>query len=136
MAFSTLLTLFLLPIVTTWIFEREHTPKPLRFRRPLALAGIIALLAGAWRFRDTAREFLPEIIELGIVLIPVIILWIVRKRAGTPVNYQDTRSVRAYRSALAFTIRHRYAFTAAGLLTLIPGRGCWPASKRLSSGDR
>ena len=28
--------------------------------------------------------------------------------------------VHSYRSALAFTIRHRYAFTGAGLLTLIP----------------
>jgi copper/silver efflux system protein len=121
MGFSTLLTLFLLPIVTTWIFEREHAPKPLRFRRPLALAGILVLLAGAWRFRDTAREFLPEIIELGIVLIPVIILWIVRKRSGTPVDYQDTWLVRSYRSTLSFVIRHRYAFTTAGLLTLIPG---------------
>jgi Cu(I)/Ag(I) efflux system membrane protein CusA/SilA len=45
----------------------------------------------------------------------------VRKRAGTIHNYQDSRLVHAYRGALAFTIRHRYAFTAAGLLTLIPG---------------
>jgi Cu(I)/Ag(I) efflux system membrane protein CusA/SilA len=46
MAFSTLLTLFLLPIVTTWIFEREEAPRPLRFRRPLAVVGIAVLLAG------------------------------------------------------------------------------------------
>jgi Cu(I)/Ag(I) efflux system membrane protein CusA/SilA len=66
-------------------------------------------------------EFLPEIIELSIVLIPVIILWIIRKRSGATRNYQDSRLVHAYRSALEFTIRHRYAFTGLGLLTLIPG---------------
>src|SRR6185436_300294 len=72
MAFSTLLTLFLLPIVTVWIFEREEAPKPMPFRRVFALVGIVGLLAAARWFRDTAREFLPEILELGIVLIPVI----------------------------------------------------------------
>ena len=121
MGFSTLLTLFLLPIVTTWIFEREHTPKPLRFRWAFAFAGLVALTAVVWRFRTTAEEFLPEIIELGIILIPVIILWIIRKRSGAPADFQETRPVRAYRSALVFTIRHRYVFTALGLLTLIPG---------------
>jgi Cu(I)/Ag(I) efflux system membrane protein CusA/SilA len=121
MAFSTIFTLFLLPIVTVWIFERQEAPKPLRHGRAITVAGIVLLLTGAWRFRDTVREFLPEIIELGVFLIPVVLLWIVRKRAGTTHNYQDSRLVHAYRAALAFTIRHRYAFTAAGLLTLIPG---------------
>ncbi len=121
MGFSTLFTLFLLPIVTVWIFERDVKPRPFRYRRPLALAGIVLLIYGVWRFRDTAREFLPEIIELGIVLIPVVILWIVRKRSGVPHDYQDSKPVRIYREALTFTIRHRYAFTTAGLLTLIPG---------------
>ncbi|HET9131628.1 MAG TPA: efflux RND transporter permease subunit, partial [Terriglobia bacterium] len=121
MAFSTVFTLFLLPIVTVWIFERQETPKPLRYGRAITIAGGVLLLAGAWRFRDTVREFVPEIIELGVFLIPVVLLWLVRKRSGTVHNYQDNKLVRAYRSALAFAIRHRYAFTAAGLLTLIPG---------------
>src|SRR6185436_18632008 len=69
MGFSTLLTLFLLPIVTVWIFERNVAPKPLPFRRVFAWLGIAALLASGWYFRDTAREFLPEILELAIVLI-------------------------------------------------------------------
>ncbi len=90
MAFSTIFTLFLLPIVTVWIFERQEAPKPLRYGRAITVAGIVLLLAGAWRFRDTVREFLPEIIELGVFLIPVVLLWIVRKRAGTTHNYQDS----------------------------------------------
>jgi len=121
MAFSTLFTLFLLPIVTVWIFERQEAPKPLRYRSAITGVAALLLLAGAWRFRTTISEFLPEIIELGIVLVPVVILWIVRKRRGTTHSYQDSRMVHSYRAALAFTIRHRYAFTAAGLLTLIPG---------------
>lgn len=120
MGFSTLFTLFLLPIVTVWIFEREHTPKGSPLRRPLLLAGLAGLLYGAWHFRETVQEFLPEFIELGIILIPVVILWVVRKRAG-PHDYYDSKSVRAYRAALGFTIRHRYLFTGLGLLTLIPG---------------
>src|SRR6185295_1033041 len=121
MAFSTLFTLFLLPIVTVWIFERENAPKPMRYWRPIAFGGLVLLLAGAWRFRVTVREFLPEIVELGIILIPVIILWIVRKRAGTAHNYQDSNPIRAYRSLLTAAIQHRYAFCATGLLLLIPG---------------
>jgi len=121
MAFSTLFTLFLLPIVTVWIFEKQEAPRPLRHRNAITVAGVMLLLAGAWHFRDTIREFIPEIIELGVILIPVVILWIVRKRSGTIHNYQDSRMVHAYRAALGFTIRHRYVFTAAGLLTLIPG---------------
>ena len=121
MACSTIFTLFLLPIVTVWIFERQEAPKPLRYGRAITLVGIVLLLAGAWRFRDTFREFLPELIELAVFLIPVVILWIVRRRSGTTHNYQDSRIVHIYRTALAFAIRHRYAFTTAGILTLIPG---------------
>jgi copper/silver efflux system protein len=121
MAFSTVFTLFLLPIVTVWIFERQEDPKPFRYRRAVTVTGILLLLAGAWRFRETVLEFIPEIIELGVVLVPVVILWIVRKRTGRTRNYQDSSLVHAYRASLAFTIRHRYAFTAAGLVTLIPG---------------
>jgi Cu(I)/Ag(I) efflux system membrane protein CusA/SilA len=120
MGFSTLFTLFLLPIVTVWIFEREHTSKASHLRRPLLLVGVAAMIYAAWYFRETVREFLPEFIELGIILIPVIILWTLRKRAG-PHDYQDSKPVRAYRAALGFTIRHRYVFTGLGLLTLIPG---------------
>ncbi|HEX4999749.1 MAG TPA: efflux RND transporter permease subunit [Terriglobia bacterium] len=121
MGFSTLLTLFLLPILTVWIFERDHPSRSVPFRRALSFAGIAALLGAGWWFRDTAREFAPELIELGIILIPVTILWMARKRSGASHNYQDSSLMRAYRAALAFTIRRRYVFTTAGLLALIPG---------------
>ena len=121
MAFSTVFTLFLLPIVTVWIFEHQEDPKPFRYRRAIVVAAAALLLAGAWRFRATVSEFVPEMIELGIVLIPVGILWFLRKRRRITHSYQDSRMVHSYRAALAYTIRHRYVFTAAGLLTLIPG---------------
>ena len=35
-------------------------------------------------------------------------------------NFQESAAVRAYRSALRAVIRYRYAFTAAGMLVLIP----------------
>src|SRR5215467_8982829 len=80
MAFSTLLTLFLLPIIVVWIFDR-HTPQsPPGLQRALsyryaAAAGVIGLLiAAAALFRGVAREFLPEITELFVVLIPILIV--------------------------------------------------------------
>ena len=126
MAFSTLLTLFLLPIIVVWIFDR-HTPHSSRgLQRALsyryaAAAGVIGLLiAAAALFRGVAREFLPEITELFVVLIPILIVWIFRRQGTVPQNYQDSKPVRMYRSALNGVIRHRYAFTALGMLTLIP----------------
>ena len=136
MAFSTLLTLFLLPIIVVWIFERETPPageerpsrtrwrlavqKVLSYRYALAAGTIGLLIATATMFRDFAQEYLPEITELTIILIPVLIIWAFRRQRTSPQNYQDSRSVRLYRSALKAVIRHRYAFSAAGMLTLIP----------------
>jgi Cu(I)/Ag(I) efflux system membrane protein CusA/SilA len=121
MGFSTLLTLCLLPVLAVWIFERKDTVNPLRYRRVLAVAGVVAAAGGVWWFRDAAREFLPEILELGIFLIPVFVLRLFRRRQTTPHLVQETAPARLYRSLLAWTIRHRYACTTLGLLTLIPG---------------
>jgi Cu(I)/Ag(I) efflux system membrane protein CusA/SilA len=93
MAFSTVFTLFLLPIVTVWIFERRTLQNRFAIGERLPLSLPPMLLLAAWRFRTTVAEFLPEIIELGIVLIPVFILWIVRKRRRTTHSYQDSRMV-------------------------------------------
>lgn len=57
---------------------------------------------------------------LTLFFLPVIVLWIFRKESAVPRNFQEHIAVRKYRSALRTVIRHRYAFTAAGLATLIP----------------
>src|SRR6266849_241748 len=57
---------------------------------------------------------------LTIFLLPVIVVWIFKRQTTGPRNFQESKPVRMYRSALHTVIRHRYAFTGVGLLVLIP----------------
>jgi Cu(I)/Ag(I) efflux system membrane protein CusA/SilA len=57
---------------------------------------------------------------LTIFLLPVIVLWIFKRETSAPRDFREGRAVRTYRGALAYVIRYRYAFTAAGLVVLIP----------------
>jgi copper/silver efflux system protein len=128
MAFSTLLTLFLLPIIVVWIFDREKSSPGMVYNRArrtrvryAVTVGIIAgLVLAAAVFRNVTAEFLPEFVVLSVVLIPILIFRIFRRPTGEFQNYQDSRPVRIYRSMLSHVIRHRYAFTSLGMLVLIP----------------
>jgi Cu(I)/Ag(I) efflux system membrane protein CusA/SilA len=57
---------------------------------------------------------------LTIFLLPVIVLWIFKRDTVARRNFQESRPVRTYRSALRTVIQYRYVFTAAGMLVLIP----------------
>ena len=57
---------------------------------------------------------------LTIFLLPVIVVWIFKHQTTGARNFQESKPVRMYRSALHTVIRYRYAFTGAGLLFLIP----------------
>jgi Cu(I)/Ag(I) efflux system membrane protein CusA/SilA len=57
---------------------------------------------------------------LTIFLLPAIVVWIFNPQTTRPRNIRESKPVQMYRSALRTVIRHRYAFTAAGILTLIP----------------
>jgi len=57
---------------------------------------------------------------LTIFLLPVIVVWIFKRETIARRNFQESRAVRVYRSALKVVIRYRYAFTTAGMLVLIP----------------
>jgi copper/silver efflux system protein len=57
---------------------------------------------------------------LTIFLLPPIVMWIFKRETLARRNFQESRAVRAYRSALTTVIKYRYAFTAAGLAALIP----------------
>src|SRR4030095_11826673 len=128
MAFSTLLTLFLLPIIVVWIFDREKSSPGMVYNRVrrtrvkyAVTVGIIAgLVLAAAVFRNVTAEFLPEFVVLSVVLIPILILRLLRRPTGEFQNYQDSRPVRIYRSMLSHVIRHRYVFTSVGMLVLIP----------------
>ena len=57
---------------------------------------------------------------LTLFLLPLIVLWIFKRDTIVRRNFQESAAVRAYRSVLRPVIRYRYAFTAAGMLALIP----------------
>ncbi len=57
---------------------------------------------------------------LTIFLLPLIVLWIFKRESMARRDFQESAAVGAYRSALRAVIRYRYAFTAAGMLVLIP----------------
>jgi Cu(I)/Ag(I) efflux system membrane protein CusA/SilA len=57
---------------------------------------------------------------LTIFLLPLIVVWIFRREGIAKRSALEHRMVPAYRAALRTVIRYRYAFTAAGLLVLIP----------------
>ena len=115
MAFSTLLTLFLLPAIAVWIFERESTSvharemqsrcrkksRRGRLARILAALAVLLVAAGLWRFAGSAREFLPEIVLLSVFTLIALVYWLYRRRRGDTGTYQDSTAVHAYRSALA-----------------------------------
>jgi copper/silver efflux system protein len=57
---------------------------------------------------------------LTLCLLPVIVVWIFRSDKMIPRDFRESAAVRKYRAVLRTVIAHRYAFTAAGLLTLLP----------------
>src|SRR6185295_4248158 len=57
---------------------------------------------------------------LTLLVLPVIVLWIFKHEAIGRRNFQESLAVRWYRAALVRVIHYRYAFTAAGMLVLIP----------------
>jgi copper/silver efflux system protein len=55
-----------------------------------------------------------------MLLLPVMVLWIFKKGTHLRATFQESLAIRAYRAMLRGAIRYRYAFTAAGMLALIP----------------
>jgi copper/silver efflux system protein len=57
---------------------------------------------------------------LTLMLLPVIVVWIFKGETVARKDFRESRAIRAYRSMLGAVIRYRYAFTAFGMLVLIP----------------
>ncbi|MBI3401276.1 MAG: efflux RND transporter permease subunit [Acidobacteria bacterium] len=57
---------------------------------------------------------------LTMLLLPLIVLWIFKRDTVARTDFRESVAIRAYRSALRGVIRYRYAFTAAGMLVLLP----------------
>jgi Cu(I)/Ag(I) efflux system membrane protein CusA/SilA len=135
MAFSTLLTLLLLPIVISWIFRRhtdgvnsEVSPsrwldvlqKNLRHYR-YAFTALTALLLtlSIILIRRVAGDFREQIEQLAVVASIGVVVWIFQRQRGHSTDFGESRAVAWYRSALRLMIKHRYAFTGAGFVAVI-----------------
>jgi Cu(I)/Ag(I) efflux system membrane protein CusA/SilA len=135
MAFSTLLTLFLLPIVISWIFGRhadavdQNVGKApwlvllqksvRRYRYAFTVTAALLFTVSMVLARRFASDFREQIEQLAIVASVAIVVWIFRRQRTISDDFGESRAVAWYRSALRLMIRHRYAFTGVGLLAVI-----------------
>jgi Cu(I)/Ag(I) efflux system membrane protein CusA/SilA len=135
MAFSTLLTLCLLPIVISWIFGRETNAayqesasgrlvqfaqkNMRRYRYVFTAFGVLIVVLSILGARRFAGDFTEKIEQLAVVVVAAIGIWMFQRRRTSSENFGESRGVAWYRSALRLMIKHRYAFTGAGLIAVI-----------------
>src|SRR6185295_2344941 len=108
MGFSTLLTLFLLPIVIAWIFASETAEDRkvwmqrnlTRFRYVFVVAGIVLLAVALFVLRRVATDFRETLEQLAVISIPALAILFFRKRRGSPDHHGEGRGVAFYRSSL------------------------------------
>ena len=135
MAFSTLLTLLLLPIVILWIF-RKHTDviaqeggrgrlvrllqkNVRRYKYAFTAAAALFLTASVVLARRFAGDFTEQMEQLALVVTAAMLIWIFQRQRLPVEDFGESRAVARYRSALRLMIKHRYAFTGAGLIAVI-----------------
>ncbi len=129
-AISTLLTIVLLPIMMLAVFEHEPTASRLAVaaagRRPRRGGALIAAVvvvsvvgAGFALGRVVDPDMRAEVLELAGFISVIVVAWALLRRSSAPHHIQGTRPVRLYASMLRATIRHRYAFTATGVLVVV-----------------
>jgi len=125
MAFSTLLTLVLLPIVIVWVFERRGTQSDAQSRWSLsrrgrflavAVLGAALLGGGAWLMQRVDPNERAELLELTVFIVVIVAVWLLTRRSNDDPHHG--RTVRLYRRALTRVIAHRYLFTAFGVLVV------------------
>jgi Cu(I)/Ag(I) efflux system membrane protein CusA/SilA len=109
MAFSTLLTIFLLPLIVVWIFRHEgiakrsvleHAAVPryraalravIRWRYAFTAAGMLALIPAAFLIGSFPRDFLPEVDEGSILYMPTTLPGLPNREAGWVVQQMDKK---------------------------------------------
>ena len=109
MAFSTLLTLFLLPVIIVWIFIRktatpqnyqESAPvriyratlnKVIRYRYAFTAAVIVVSISAALLFRDIQKDFMPETDEGSILYMPTTLPGLPAREAGWILQQMDKK---------------------------------------------
>jgi len=109
MAFSTLLTIFLLPLIVVWIFRHEGIAKRsslervavpgyraalravIRYRYAFTTAGLLVLIPAAMLLRNFPRDFLPEVDEGSILYMPTTLPGLPNREAGWIVQQMDKK---------------------------------------------
>jgi Cu(I)/Ag(I) efflux system membrane protein CusA/SilA len=129
MAFSTLLTLVLLPIIVVWVFDRDVERRGAvggvgewLARRRSVVAGVgtaAVLLAVGMVVQRVDADLRAEILQLSAFVVAILVVWLFTHRPATTRRYQEGRTVAWYRTSLVWVIRRRYAFCAAGLLVVV-----------------
>jgi Cu(I)/Ag(I) efflux system membrane protein CusA/SilA len=108
MAFSTLLTLFLLPVVIVWVFRKQGSVAPAADRESAAARGYRRLLAGTIRYRYPfvgvsalllvfammlmtrfQKDYMPEMDEGSILYMPTTLPGLPSREAGWIVQQMD-----------------------------------------------
>ncbi|OFV92624.1 MAG: hypothetical protein A3G76_00505 [Acidobacteria bacterium RIFCSPLOWO2_12_FULL_65_11] len=109
MAFSTLLTMFLLPLIVLWIFKHEgHAPRRfqetvaarayrtalaavIRYRYAFTGAGMLFLIPAAVLLTQFPRDFLPEVDEGAILYMPTTLPGLPNREAGWILQQMDKK---------------------------------------------
>src|SRR5215467_12828856 len=109
MAFSTLLTIFLLPVIVHWIFKNEKVIRygtgesigvagyrralraVIRYRYVFTITGLLVLIPAALLLRNFPRDFLPEVDEGSILYMPTTLPGLPNREAGWVVQQMDKK---------------------------------------------
>ena len=109
MAFSTLLTLFLLPVIIIWIFKdsapavaqvregawvrmyRRVLGATLAHRYAFAAAGVIVLAASVWLAAGFQKDYMPEIEEGSVLYMPTTVPGLPAQEAGWILQQIDRK---------------------------------------------
>jgi Cu(I)/Ag(I) efflux system membrane protein CusA/SilA len=109
MAFSTLLTLFLLPVVIVWIFRRYVAPADrdresafvrayragllatIRFRYGFVAGSAVLLAFSLWLLTSFQKDYMPEMEEGSILYMPTTLPGLPSREAGWIVQQMDRK---------------------------------------------
>jgi Cu(I)/Ag(I) efflux system membrane protein CusA/SilA len=113
MAFSTLLTLLLLPLIVLWIFKRDQVARRnfqesvavrgyraalttvIRYRYAFTIVGLLTLIPGAILLSRFPRDFLPNVDEGAVLYMPTTLPGLPNREAGWVVQQMD-RKLKAF----------------------------------------
>jgi Cu(I)/Ag(I) efflux system membrane protein CusA/SilA len=109
MAFSTILTLLLLPLIVLWIFKNEKIARRnfqesvavrayrralttvIHYRYVFTIAGLLTLIPGAILLNTFPKDFLPNVDEGAVLYMPTTLPGLPNREAGWVVQQMDKK---------------------------------------------